>query len=320
MKKEKILYLVIPCYNEDAVLPETTRRLTVKLDQMTKTNLISSKSKILYIDDGSTDNTWSSIESLHKEYKRVAGLKLAKNRGHQNALLAGLMTAKDCADIAISMDADLQDDIEVLNQFIKEYQNGSEIVYGVRSSRKKDSFFKRNTAQLFYTFMKWLGVDIVYNHADYRLMSARAVKELENFKEVNIYLRGMVPFVGFKSTCVPYARTERLAGKSHYPLRKMLSLAINGITSLSVKPIRLITALGFIIALISFIAIIWSVISFFVGSTVAGWASTVSIVCFLGGIQMLCIGIIGEYVGKIYLETKGRPRFIVEEKTKEEEK
>ncbi|MBQ3274843.1 glycosyltransferase [Candidatus Saccharibacteria bacterium] len=312
MKKEKILYLVIPCYNEDAVLPETTRRLTVKLDQMTKTNLISSKSKILYIDDGSTDNTWSSIESLHKEYKRVAGLKLAKNRGHQNALLAGLMTAKDCADIAISMDADLQDDIEVLNQFIKEYQNGSEIVYGVRSSRKKDSFFKRNTAQLFYTFMKWLGVDIVYNHADYRLMSKRAIEELARYGEVNLFLRGIIPQIGLRTAVVKYERQTRFAGESKYPLKKMLNFALEGILSFSVRPLRIITILGSLISLASFIFLIYVIIGHFVNGNVAGWTTTVALVCFFGGFQILCIGIIGEYIGKIYSETKRRPRYIIE--------
>jgi hypothetical protein len=233
--------------------------------------------------------------------------------------LAGLLEAANNCDVTISIDCDGQDDINAMDLMVEEYLKGSEIVYGVRSDRSSDTFFKRSTAQGFYKFLNAMGAEVVYNHADYRLMSSRAVKELEKFKEVNIYLRGMVPFVGFKVTSVPYVRNERIAGESHYPLRKMLSLAVNGITSLSVKPIRIITALGFAIALISFVAVIWSFVSFFVGSAVAGWASTVSIVCFLGGIQLLSLGIIGEYVGKIYLETKGRPRFIIEEKTKEEE-
>lgn len=314
-----VLYIVVPCYNEQEVLPKTAPLFLNKLIELgAKGNIDPENSRVLFVDDGSRDSTWEIINTLSENDSHYKGIKLSRNRGHQNALLAGLFEAATQCDVTISIDCDGQDDINAMDQMVEEFLNGSEIVYGVRSDRSSDSFFKRTTAQGFYKFLNWMGVEVVYNHADYRLMSAKAVKELEKFGEVNIYLRGMVPFVGFRSTSVAYVRNERLAGKSHYPLRKMLSLAINGITSLSIKPIRLITALGFIIAIISFVAVIWSVISFFVGSTVAGWASTVSIVCFLGGIQMLCIGIIGEYIGKIYLETKGRPRFIIEEKTKEE--
>ena len=318
--KLPVLYLVIPCYNEQEVLPKTAPMFLDKLIDLGAKGLVDSeKSRVLFVDDGSKDKTWEIISELSQNDNRYKGIKLSRNRGHQNALLAGLFEAADNCDITVSIDCDGQDDFNATDLMVEEYLKGSEIVYGVRSDRSSDTFFKRNTAQGFYKFLNAMGVEVVYNHADYRLMSSRAVKELEKFKEVNVYLRGMVPFVGFKSTCVPYVRNERIAGKSHYPLRKMLSLAVNGITSLSVKPIRIITALGFVIALISFVAVIWSFISFFVGSTVAGWASTVSIVCFLGGIQLLCLGIIGEYVGKIYLESKGRPRFIIEEKTKEEE-
>lgn len=318
--KLPVLYMVIPCFNEQEVLPQTAPMFLNKLIDLGAKGLIDGeKSRVLFVDDGSKDKTWEIISNLSQNDNRYKGVKLSRNRGHQNALLAGLLEAADNCDVTISIDCDGQDDINAMDLMVEEYLKGSEIVYGVRSDRSSDTFFKRSTAQGFYKFLNAMGVEVVYNHADYRLMSSRAVKELEKFKEVNIYLRGMVPFVGFKSTSVPYVRNERIAGESHYPLRKMLSLAVNGITSLSVKPIRIITALGFAIALISFVAVIWSFVSFFVGSAVAGWASTVSIVCFLGGIQLLSLGIIGEYVGKIYLETKGRPRFIIEEKTKEEE-
>ena len=318
--KLPVLYVVIPCYNEQEVLPQTAPMFLNKLIDLGAKGVIDGeKSSVLFVDDGSRDDTWKIITNLSKNDARYKGVKLSRNRGHQNALLAGLFEAANHCDVTVSIDCDGQDDINAIDQMMEEYLNGCEIVYGVRSDRSSDSFFKRTTAQGFYKFLNAMGVEVVYNHADYRLMSARAVKEFEKFKEVNIYIRGMVPFVGFKSTSVTYVRNERIAGKSHYPLRKMLALAVNGITSLSVKPIRLITAIGFFIALISFIAVIWSIVSFFVGSTVAGWASTVSIICFLSGIQLLSLGIIGEYVGKIYLETKGRPRFIIEEKTKTEE-
>ncbi|MBQ8996544.1 glycosyltransferase family 2 protein [Candidatus Saccharibacteria bacterium] len=312
MKKENILYLVIPCYNEEPVLSETTDRLTGKLDQMVKRKLISPKSKIMYVDDGSKDHTWSLIEKLHQKNHYVEGVKLAKNRGHQNALLAGLMTAKTRADVLISMDADLQDDIEVLDQFIEAYNVGAEIVYGVRSSRKKDTFFKRHTAQLFYKLMRRLGVDIVYNHADYRLMSRRAVDELEKYSEVNLFLRGIIPQIGLQTAVVKYERKARFAGESKYPLKKMLSFALEGILSFSVRPLRLITVFGSLISLASFIFLIYVIIGHFVSGNVAGWTTIIALVCFFGGFQIFCIGIIGEYIGKIYSETKRRPRYAIE--------
>ena len=312
MKKEHILYLVIPCYDEEAVLSETTKHLTNKINKMIKSKLISPKSKIMYVDDGSADDTWPLIEQLHKKDKRVEGVKLAKNRGHQNALLAGLMTAKNYADIIISMDADLQDDIEVLDSFVEEYNKGAEIVYGVRSSREKDTFFKRNTAQFFYKLMSKLGVDIIYNHADYRLMSRRAVCELEKYSEVNLFLRGIVPQIGFKTATVKYDRKARFAGESKYPLKKMLSFAFEGILSFSVRPLRVITVLGLIISLLSFVFLIYVIIGHFIHGNVAGWTTMVALVCFFGGFQIFWIGIIGEYIGKIYSETKRRPRYVIE--------
>ena len=313
MKKGNTLYIVVPCYNEEEVLHETTKRLTDKLNRMIKNKLISDKSKILYINDGSKDKTWELIEELNRKNNYVEGVKLSRNRGHQNALLAGLMTAKDYADIIVSMDADLQDDIEVLDDFIKEYENGAEIVYGVRSSRKKDTFFKRNTAQLYYKLMSKLGVDIVYNHADYRLMSKRAVEELEKYKEVNLFLRGIVPLIGFKTAIVKYERNERFAGESKYPLKKMLSFALEGILSFSVKPLRIITSLGLIVSSISLLFLIYVIIGHFVNGNVDGWTTIVVLICFFGSFQIFCIGIIGEYIGKIYSETKQRPRYSIEE-------
>lgn len=312
-----ILYIVVPCYNEENVLPLTLPMFCEKLNDLITDNLIDNNSKILFVNDGSKDKTWEIISSFANENNNVCGISLSRNRGHQNALLAGLMEAKEKCDITISVDCDGQDDLNAINEMIKEYNSGAEIVYGVRSRRDKDSFFKRVTARGFYKLLKVMGAEIVYDHADYRLMSSRVLKEFSNFKEVNIFLRGMVPMVGFKSTCVYYERNERLAGKSHYPLRKMLSLAFNGITSLSIKPIRLITAFGFLIAFISMIGIIWSFIIAILGKSVAGWASTVSIICFLGGIQLLSLGVIGEYIGKIYLEVKGRPRYIISDRTEE---
>lgn len=312
-----ILYIVVPCYNEENVLPLTVPMFCEKLNDLITDNLIDNNSKILFVNDGSKDKTWEIISSFANENNNVCGISLSRNRGHQNALLAGLMEAKEKCDITISVDCDGQDDLNAIDEMIKEYNSGAEIVYGVRSRRDKDSFFKRVTARGFYKLLKVMGAEIVYDHADYRLMSSRVLKEFSNFKEVNIFLRGMVPMVGFKSTCVYYERNERLAGKSHYPLRKMLSLAFNGITSLSIKPIRLITAFGFLIAFISMIGIIWSFIIAILGKSVAGWASTVSIICFLGGIQLLSLGVIGEYIGKIYLEVKGRPRYIISDRTEE---
>ena len=314
-----ILYLVIPCYNEEKVLPLTSDLFSEKLRDLIAAEKIHPDSRILFVDDGSRDNTWQIIEGLAKESDLFTGVALSRNRGHQNALLAGLHEAADKCDVTVSVDCDGQDDINAIDKMLEEYANGAEIVYGVRNDRKTDSFFKRSTAQTFYKFLSGMGVETVYNHADYRLLSARVVKELENFKEVNVYLRGMIPLIGFKSTCVLYERKERLAGKTHYPLKKMLSLAIDGITSLSVKPIRLITVLGFLIALASFFGVLWSVVSYFLGVTVAGWASLVSILCFFSGVQLLSIGVIGEYIGKIYLETKARPRFIIEKRTEEKE-
>ena len=308
------LYIVVPCYNEEEVIDETTKRLTEKLKNLIMTERISEKSRILYVNDGSKDNTWAIIERLYNENEFVTGLTLSRNRGHQNALLAGLFEAKEHADMIISMDADLQDDIDVIDKFVDEYYNGSQIVYGVRKSRKTDTFFKRTTAIAFYKLMRMMGVELVYNHADYRLMSKRAVEELEQYKEVNLFLRGLVPLIGFESSVVEYDRGKRYAGESKYPLKKMIFFAIDGITSTSVKPIRMITALGFITAFISVIFLIYVIIGHLIGHTVLGWTTIIVLVCLFGGMQIMCIGIVGEYVGKIYLETKKRPRYIVEEK------
>ena len=309
------LYIVIPCYNEQEVLPRTAPLFLEKIEFLIENKKIGEKSRILFVNDGSRDKTWEIIEKLNSENEKFQGISLSRNQGHQNALLAGLTYAKDHSDITISIDCDGQDDINAMDKMVDEYLSGADIVYGVRSDRQTDTLFKRATAQGFYKFMKFLGAELVYNHADYRLMSSKAVKALLEFKEVNVFLRGMVPMVGFKSTCVYYERNERIAGKSKYPLKKMLSLALSGITSLSVKPIRLITTLGFVIALISVVGIIWSVVAVLMENTVAGWASTVSIICFLGGVQLLSLGVIGEYIGKIYLETKGRPRFFIDKTT-----
>ncbi len=308
-----VLYIVIPAYNEEAVLPVTSPMFLEVLKGMISDKMVSDDSKIMFVNDGSRDKTWEMIENLSREDKHFCGVSLSRNRGHQNALLGGLMYAKDRADITVSIDCDGQDDINAIREMVSRYLEGYDVVYGVRSSRETDTAFKRTTAQGFYKLMKWMGVDTVYNHADYRLLSRRVLESLSQYEEVNIFLRGMVPLVGFKSTTVYYERNVRLAGESHYPLKKMLALAIDGITSLSTKPIRLVTTLGFIVTLISFVGIIWSIIGYFIGTTVSGWSSLVAIVCFLGGIQLLSLGIIGEYVGKIYLETKRRPRFIISE-------
>ena len=312
---EPILYIVIPCYNEESVLPITAPLFVNKLDQLTSEGKISKKSRILFVNDGSKDRTWEIISELSEQNERIEGICLSRNRGHQNALLAGLTEAMDRCDISISIDCDGQDDINAMDNMVEEYLKGADIVYGVRNCRDTDTFFKRTTAHGFYSLMNKLGAEVVYDHADYRLMSSRALRALSEFKEVNIFLRGMVPMVGFKSTCVYYERHERLAGEGHYPLKKMLALAFNGITSLSIRPIRIITASGFVVAMISLIGIIWSVITALIGHSVAGWASTISIICFIGGIQLLSLGVIGEYIGKIYLETKARPRFIISERT-----
>ncbi len=314
---QPILYIVIPCYNEQEVLPVTAPMFLQKINDLYIDGKISEHSRILFVNDGSRDNTWDIITELSQLDEHYCGISLSRNRGHQNALLAGLMEVRDKCDACISVDCDGQDDIDAIDKMVDEYLSGSEVVYGVRSDRKTDTRFKRTTAQFFYKMMRAMGVEIVYNHADYRLMSNRALKTLAEFKEVNLFLRGLVPMVGFKYSSVEYSRKERLAGKSKYPLKKMLSFAADGITSLSVKPIRLITAFGFIVAVLSIIGIVWSVVSALVGSTVAGWASTISIICFLGGVQLLSLGVIGEYIGKIYLEVKGRPRYIIEKKTDE---
>lgn len=308
-----ILYFVSPCYNEQEVLPLSVPVFLKKLSGLVADGLISDKSKLMLVDDGSRDNTLNIIKEFTDRDKRVCAVALSRNRGHQNALLAGLMAAKDRCDITISVDCDGQDDINAADEMVKQYLDGCDIVYGVRRSRKSDSAFKRGSANLFYKLLNAMGAQTVYNHADYRLLSKKALDALNEYKEVNLYLRGMVSLVGFKSTCVYYDRSSRVAGKSKYPLGKMISLGLNGVTSFSVKPIRIITAFGFIIAAASFVGIVWSVIARILGNTVSGWASTVAIVCFLGGIQILSIGVIGEYIGKIYLETKHRPRYIIEE-------
>lgn len=314
-----VLYIVIPCYNEQEVLPVTAPMFLQKITDLYIDGKISEHSRILFVNDGSRDKTWDIITELSQIDEHYCGISLSRNRGHQNALLAGLMEAKDKCDITISVDCDGQDDIDAIDKMVDEYLSGSEIVYGVRNDRKTDTFFKRGTAHFFYKLMRGMGVDMVYNHADYRLMSRRALEGLARFKEVNLFLRGLVPMVGFKYSCVEYSRKERIAGKSKYPLKKMLSFAIDGITSLSVKPIRLITVFGFIVSALSVIGILWSVITRLTGTTTGGWASTVSIICFLGGVQLLSLGVIGEYVGKIYLEVKNRPRYIIDKKTREKD-
>lgn len=308
-----VLYIVIPCYNEEEVLCETAKRLTDKLYRMISDQVVSDQSRMVFVDDGSKDRTWELIRELHASNPLVLGIKSSRNRGHQNTLLAGLFTVKDDCDMAVSMDADLQDDIEVLDQFVKKYEEGCEIVYGVRSARKTDTFFKKFTAESFYKLMSHMGVDIVYNHADYRLMSKRAIEELGNYKEVNLFLRGIVPMIGFKSGIVEYERHERFAGKSKYPLKKMLAFAMDGITSLSIRPIRFITGLGVALFLVSIVLLIYYIIGYFAGNTIEGWATLVVSIWGIGGLELLAIGVIGEYIGKIYLETKGRPRYIVEE-------
>ncbi len=320
MNNTPTLYIVIPCYNEQAVLPITAPLFLNKITSLINKNKISQDSKVLFVNDGSKDDTWQIIKSLSNENIHYEGITLSRNRGHQNALLAGLMEAKDRCDITISIDCDGQDDINAMDEMVDNYINGAEIVYGVRSKRATDTFFKRFTAESFYKLIKWMGADIVYNHADYRLVSSKVLNEFANFKEVNIFLRGMFPLVGFKSTCVYYERNERIAGESHYPLKKMLALAFDGITILSVKPIRLITGLGVCISVLSFLLIIYALVSFFSGNVVAGWSSSLIATCFIGGIQLISLGVIGEYVGKIYMETKQRPKYIISEKTFDEDK
>lgn len=307
------LYLVIPCYNEQEVLPETAKRLKAKFAQLRSTGKISSGSRICFVNDGSKDSTWQIIAQLHQEDPVFCGINLSRNRGHQNALLAGLMTVKEDCDAAISMDADLQDDINAIDEMVEQYQAGYDVVYGVRSDRKQDTAFKRGTAQLFYKLMRAMGVDVIYNHADYRLMSRRALDGLAQFREVNLFLRGIVPMVGYRSTQVYYSRGQRFAGESKYPLRKMLSFAFEGITSLSIRPIRMISTVGLLMFLVSLGILIYSVAQYFSGDTIRGWASLAVSIWAIGGLQLLAIGIIGEYIGKLYLESKQRPRYIVEQ-------
>lgn len=321
MKKEKnltpTLYVVVPCYNEEAVLEETTKQLKVKMEGLIEKKIISNKSKVMYVNDGSKDKTWNIIKDINKREPLFTGISLSRNRGHQNALLGGLMTAKNYADVIISMDADLQDDINAIDAMLEKYKEGNEIVYGVRSARKKDTWFKRVTAEGFYKFMKFLGVDCVYNHADYRLTSKKVLENLEDFSEVNLFLRGMFPLIGYKSDVVYYERNERFAGESKYPLKKMLNFAWDGITSFSVKPLRFICTIGFIILFISFIIMFYSLIRKLTGNTIDGWTFLSISIWFIGGIQMISIGIIGEYIGKVYSETKARPRFIISENLEE---
>ncbi len=307
-----ILYIVVPCYNEEEVLPETSKRLKEKVTALISDGKISDKSRVIFVDDGSRDRTWEIIEELYNSDELFGGLKLSRNKGHQNALLAGLMTAKDLADITVSMDADLQDDINVVDKFVDKYHEGCDIVYGVRSSRKTDTAFKRGTAGMFYKLMRLLGVDIIDNHADYRLISKRALEALSQFKEVNLFLRGIVKQIGFKSDIVYYERSERFAGESKYPLKKMLSFAFDGITSFSVKPIRLVTVVGFLVFLVSIPMIVYAIVQSCLGNSQAGWGSLMCSIWFLSGLNIMALGIVGEYVGKIYTEVKARPKYIID--------
>ena len=312
------LYIVIPCYNEQEVLPITAPMFLEKIKSLAGAGKISEDSRVLFVNDGSKDNTWNIIKELSKQDEHYIGICQSRNRGHQAAVLAGLMEAKDVCDITISIDCDGQDDINAMDEMVDAYLDGCEVVYGVRSSRETDTFFKRFTAQSFYKFLAMMGAEVVYNHADYRLISSKVLKEFANFKEVNLFLRGMVPLVGFKSTSVSYSRAERIAGESHYPLKKMIALAVDGITSLSVKPLRLIMGFGMFVAIVSFIGVIWALVTALLGHSVSGWASMTCIICFVSGVQLICLGIIGEYIGKIYMESKQRPRYIISERTWEE--
>ena len=310
-----ILYIIVPCYNEEQVLPLTAPIFSRKLDQLTESGRISASSRVLFVNDGSRDATWQIIRQLAEQDERLIGISQSRNRGHQNAVLAGLMEAKDRCDITISIDADGQDDINAMDEMVDKYLEGYEVVYGVRSRRDTDTAFKRITAEGFYKLMTAMGAEVVFNHADYRLISSRVLQHFADFEEVNIFLRGMVPLVGFPSTSVYYERTARLAGESHYPLRKMIALAFNGITSLSVKPITWITGFGITFSIIGLILMVWAIIEAILGHTVVGWASTICIICLLGGVQLISLGVIGQYVGKTYLETKHRPRYIISERT-----
>ena len=309
------LFIIIPCYNEEEVLPVTAPMFLDKLSSLIITGIVSDQSRILFVDDGSKDATWFIIKELTRQNLHYTGISLSRNRGHQNAVLAGLMEAKDHCDVTISIDCDGQDDIDAMDEMIEQYNKGYEVVYGVRKQRDTDTFFKRFSAVSFYKFLNCMGVEAIYNHADYRLISARVLQEFAEFHEVNLFLRGMVPLVGFPSTSVFYDRQERLAGKSHYPLSKMIALALDGITSLSIKPIRMITVLGFGVTLLSILGILWVIIGAVIGTTVSGWASLTCVVCFFGGAELMALGIIGEYIGKTYIETKARPRYIISERT-----
>lgn len=320
MKKNVKLFVVIPCYNEEEVLHETTKRLKEKLNKLIKDEVISKDSRVMYVNDGSKDKTWEIIKEISESEEHFTGITLSRNRGHQNALVAGLLTAREYADVVISMDADLQDDINAIDGMLEKYNEGCDIVYGVRSSRKKDSFFKKFTAEGFYKFMSLMGVDIVFNHADYRLTSKRVLDNFANFKEVNLFLRGMFPLIGYKSDKVYYERAERFAGESKYPLKKMLNFAWDGITSFSVKPLRFICILGFIILFVSVLIMIYSLVQKIIGNTVDGWTFLNISIWFIGGLQMLSLGVVGEYVGKMYNETKARPRYIVSENLLENKK
>lgn len=311
------LYMVIPCYNEEEVLPLTSEMFLAELTDLIAKNKIAPDSRVMFVNDGSKDRTWEIIKELAARDSHYVGICQSRNRGHQNAVLAGLMEAIEKCDITISIDADGQDDIAAMEAMVDAYREGAEVVYGVRNKRTTDSFFKRTTAQCFYKLLNRMGVEVVYNHADYRLISSRVLKEFAEFREVNLFLRGMIPLVGFKSTCVYYERHERIAGKSHYPLSKMLSLAIDGITSLSIKPIRIITGFGGFVACVSFIGVIWAIIMQILGKTVDGWASMTAIICFVCGVQMIFLGVLGEYIGKIYMEVKARPRYIISERTED---
>jgi len=310
--KSNVLYIVIPCYNEEEVLPISSEKIIEKLEGMIAAGLADPQSRILFVDDGSKDNTWPLIAQLHLSQELVCGLKLSRNRGHQNALVAGLMTAGEYADCVITVDADMQDDIQVMDEFLEKYQSGCDVVYGVRSSRKKDSFFKKVTAQGFYKFLRLMGADIVYNHADYRLLSKRVIDALENYSEVNLFLRGLIPLIGYESDVVYYERSERAAGESKYPLKKMIAFAVDGITSFSVKPLKIISNAGIIIAILSSLGLLYSLISKLLNSAVPGWTAIVASIWLLGGIQLFCLGIIGEYIGKIYSEVKRRPKYVID--------
>ena len=316
---KSILYIVIPCYNEEEVLPITYKLFLNELNTLVQKEKISTKSKIVFVDDGSSDNTWQIISDLAKTYEAIEGIQQSRNRGHQNAVLMGMLDSKDKCDICITIDCDGQDDVTTIEQMIDKYHEGYEVVYGVRNNRDTDTIFKKYTALSFYTLLKKMGVNVVYNHADYRLMSKSVLEGLSQFKEVNLFLRGLIPLVGFKNTNVYYKRNARIAGESHYPLKKMLALAINGITSMSTTPLRIITCLGILVSFLSFLFIFWVIIGYFLGNTLSGWASLVSVICLLCGFQLISIGIIGEYVGKIYLEVKNRPRFIISKRTKHNE-